>query len=159
MDGNVGKSKLWAMIADQIGMMQEAMSKRGIAELRDEYLLEDGIAGLQGIQFPDEHSAESEFGAPLAALLLHPKTEEIVILERNGPDNMRSAAEQLFENISEFVLNQNYFDINNAVHIQLSPAAPIQIQVDTSPTEEPLLQNWQPPQIAEDEPAPSLDSI
>ncbi|MFG6084059.1 hypothetical protein ACEUZ9_000301 [Paracoccus litorisediminis] len=136
------KTEAWTVMESQIAIVRQAMVRHEIECLKDIYVFEEHLAGLEELSFDAaDGRAQLEFGVELPQLLIYPDSCDFV--ESREICTMRSAVGQLFQNVAEMVLSGP--GIVNEIRFDLHSADGLSVLIDTSQTQEPNWVKWEPP--------------
>lgn len=129
------EAETWSLIRTQIDRLSQIMRDHGIGAVRSEYLLEDGIAGLQEVVLTDAG------GKPLGEAWAGPSDisfpnmvgfdpdQGVTTFPVSGTGNVRDVSEVILSSVAEMVIN-TAGDPVEAVSMTIKPDEGLSVGVD-----------------------------
>lgn len=151
------RAEAWGLIREQLDGLAGLLEANGLDRAETEYLLEDGIAGLQDINLfgyddvpVDPLQDPGEGGYPLPPLISRNEHGRVNLIPLDGSGTLRDVADAVFESLSEFVLDDPDAVIDR-IRIRLSSEGELKVETDAF-----VNRTWAPPGV--DDPAPEDDT-
>lgn len=145
------RAEAWAVIRSQLEALAGQLRKAGAERVETEYLLEDGIAGLQDLRAyaADGAEVETDFEAgQLPPLVFRSEFGKLTLAPNEGQGSFNEHAEIVFESLAEFILDEPGRVVDR-IGIRLASDGTFGVEVDSAVTF-----TWTPPG---GEPAPHED--
>jgi hypothetical protein len=145
------RAEAWAVIRSQLEALAEQLRTAGAERVETEYLLEDGIAGLQELRAyaADGAEVETDFEAgQLPPLVFRSEFGKLTLAPNAGQGSLNEHAEIVFESLAELILDEPGRVVDR-IGIRLASDGTFGVEVDSVVTG-----MWTPPG---GEPAPDED--
>lgn len=142
------RAEAWGLIREQLDGLAGLLSANGVDRAETEYLQEDGIAGLQDVNFfgyddvPVERTRDQEEAEyPLPPLVSRTEHGRVALIPLNGTGTLRDVADAVFGSLSEFVLDDPNGTVDR-VRIRLNADGGYLVETDAIRTNA-----WLPPAV------------
>jgi len=136
------RAAAWQVICAQIDALAALLMEHRVARVQTEYLLQDGIAGLQEVILlsSDGDRVDADTGDhPFWPLVSRSEHGRMCLLGLDGTGTLGDVTETVFENICEFVLDDPDAVIDRII-LRLGADGALNVE-----TEGNRIANWAPP--------------
>lgn len=143
----------WGVIREQIDAVTALFRQHGVDRAETEYLLEDGIAGLQDVTLlsADGGSFPADLGDhPFWPLVSRSEHGRMILLPLEGTGTLGEVTETVFENLCEFILDHPDAVVDRII-IRLGADGALNVETEAARTT-----RWDPPG---DPPAVAVDDL
>lgn len=136
------RAAAWAVIRGQMDALAALFADHQVARVETEYLLEDGIAGLQEVILLSSDGDRMDAGVgshPFWPLVSRSEQGRMCLLPLDGTGTLRDVTETIFENLCEFILYDPDAVIDRII-LRLGADGALNVE-----TEGARLATWAPP--------------
>lgn len=138
------RAEAWAVIRSQLDTLAGHLRTAGAESLETEYLLEDGIAGLQEILAVRLDGCEADLDIEaglIPPLVSRSEFGRMILFPSGGDGTLRDHAEAVFESLAEMVLDDPDLVVDR-IGIRLSADGILSVETESS-----AVRRWEPPVV------------
>jgi hypothetical protein len=144
------RAAAWAVIRGQMDALASLFADHQVARVDTEYLLEDGIAGLQEVILLSSDGDRMDAGVgshPFWPLVSRSEQGRVCLLPLDGTGTLGDVTVTVFENLCEFILDDPDAVIDRII-LRLGADGVLKVETEGS-----RMATWAPPATAPTDPA------